>query len=186
MPLGAGRRLARAGQRAGRVARGRARHRVGPQRPHRELVVAGQHRGVGRGLGHGDRLGDPSLHEQRVGLEHEQTRDERALTGRLRQPQRPARVLERVVDALEQPRPPARGTRATSMCSASCSSDSVAHVASASRSSARSLGRRFTDVLARLHSAPRPGREQALVRRSCARFHTSRATSCIGPNSPRQ
>ena len=132
-----------------------------PTAPTRELVVAGQHRGVGRGLGDCRRLGDPALHQQRVRLEHEQAGDQRALAGQLREAQPAPRASSASsicssADAACAMYPP------TSMCSASCSSDSAAYAACASASSERASAGRLSEVLARLQSAPPSRRISAL------------------------
>ena len=162
----------------GRVARARAHHRIRPQRPHRELVVAGQHRGVGRGLRDRDRLRDPALHEQRVRLEHEQAGDERALAGRSAPgAARGARTRARRRSARARMRP-ARGSRRRR-----CARPAPRPTARRSRldlaSSARASARRFRDALARLQSAA------AQLANSCspaprARPHTSRRPRASG------
>ena len=96
-----GERFLRARQRAFGVARPVRRHGIGFERVRGVPGAARQQRGVDRGLGDLQRIGDAPLHEQRERLEGEPTGDHRALSRGACEDEAASEVIERVVDALE-------------------------------------------------------------------------------------
>ena len=103
-PLGEGERFLRARQRPFGVARPVGRHGIGFEGVRGVPGAPRQQRGVDRGLGDVERLGDVPLHEVCERLEGEPTGDHRPLAGRAGHDEPPLEEGERVVDALEPER----------------------------------------------------------------------------------